>query len=247
VIDFGSAAPFLIEQVGDAFLSWISVGSDWGMLVMETPGSVTRFAFEIHSADAARREEAARQIWLRFADRLRGLVRSRLDPRILRRASEDDVVQSLFASFFTAPPDPSGPPRSRADLWRLLVHFAICKVANTAERHYAQRRDVRRTQPIDTTPAQGFARKELELEDPHWISPADAAVAREEFDRLRNLVPDDLRPVFDLRLEGHTNAEIARRISRVERTVELKLRAIRGLLVPHLDLSVNRIVKEREV
>ena len=37
-----------------------------------------------------------------------------------------------------------------------------------------------------------------------------------------------------LRLEGYTNAEIAAQIGRVERTVELKLRTIRGLLAPHL-------------
>jgi RNA polymerase sigma-70 factor (ECF subfamily) len=186
----------------------------------------------MHSPDAARREEAARQIWLRFAGRLRGLMRSRLDPRILRRAGEDDVLQSLFASFFTAPPDPGGPPRSRADLWRLLVHFTLCKVVNTAKYHRAQRRDVRRERLLSDTPDDGF--RPVEPEDPRWISPEDEVLAREEFDRLRNLVPDDLRPVFDLRLEGSTNAEIARQINRVERTVELKLRAIRGVLEPHL-------------
>jgi RNA polymerase sigma-70 factor (ECF subfamily) len=187
----------------------------------------------MHSPDAARREEAARQIWLRFAARLRGLVRRRLDPRILRRAGEDDVLQSLFASFFTAPPDPNGPPRSRADLWRLLVHFALCKVVNTAEYHRAQRRDVRRERLLSDTPDDGFT--PAEPEDPRWIGPEDEAAAREEFDRLRNLVPDDLRPVFDLRLEGYTSAEIARQINRVERTVALKLRAIRGVLEPHLE------------
>jgi DNA-directed RNA polymerase specialized sigma24 family protein len=203
---------------------------------MTTEGSLTRWAHELHAPDAARREAAARQIWLRFSARLRDLVRHRLDPQIRRRASADDVLQSLFASFFTAPPGPAGPPRSRADLWRLLVHFTICKVANTAERHRAQRRDVRRERPLDAADAaaERFPPTEHEPEDPRWMSPEDEAVAREEFDRLRAVVPDDLRPVLDLRLEGYTNAEIARQINRVERTVELKLRAIRGLLAPHL-------------
>jgi RNA polymerase sigma-70 factor (ECF subfamily) len=198
----------------------------------DTPGSLTRYAQDMHSPDAARREEAARQIWLRFASRLRAVVRQRLAPDVLRRAGEDDVLQSLFASFFAAPAGSAGPPQSRADLWRLLVHFALCKVVNTAEYHRAQRRDVRRERLLSDTPDDGFT--PAEPEDPRWIGPDDEAAAREEFDRLRNLVPDDLRPVFDLRLEGYTNAEIARRINRVERTVELKLRAIRGVLAPHL-------------
>jgi len=203
---------------------------------MDTPGSLTRFAFDLHSPDAALREEAARQIWLRFAERLRGVVRRRLDPRILRRTGEDDVLQSLFASFFTAPPGASGPPRSRADLWRLLVHFTMCKVANTAQHHRAQRRDFRRDQQLEKGGGGGGEDAgPIELEDPRWLSPEDAALAREQFDRLRATLPEDLRPVFDLRLEGYTNAEIAAQIQRVERTVELKMRAIRGLLERHVE------------
>jgi RNA polymerase sigma-70 factor (ECF subfamily) len=206
---------------------------------MENPGSVTRYAFEMHSPDAARREEAARQLWLRFAERLRGVVRRRVDPRILRRSSEDDVLQSLFASFFTAPPGPGGPPRSRADLWRLLVHITLCKVANTVDRHFAAKRDVRRESGLAKARPEGFGDGDAvaQIEDPRWIDPQDAALAREEYERLRAVIPDDLRLVFDLRLEGYTNAEIAQQINRVERTVELKLQAIRGVLAPHLDLD----------
>src|SRR6476660_5298395 len=115
---------------------------------MDTPGSLTRFAFDLHSPDAALREEAARQIWTRFAGRLRAVVRRRLDPRILRRAGEDDVLQALFASFFAAKPGPAGPPPSRADLWRLLVHFTVRKVASTADHHRARRRDLGRDRPL---------------------------------------------------------------------------------------------------
>jgi DNA-directed RNA polymerase specialized sigma24 family protein len=66
---------------------------------------------------------------------------------------------------------------------------------------------------------------------------ADVFALLEEFARLRDGLPEDLRPVFDMRLEGYTNAEIAARLGRVERTVELKLQAIRGLLGPHLGMG----------
>jgi RNA polymerase sigma-70 factor (ECF subfamily) len=202
--------------------------------MMDSQGSLTRCAHEMHSPDARRRDEAARRIWLRFAGRLEALVRRRLDPRIRRRAGAEDVVQSLFASFFAAPPGPAGPPRSRADLWMLLVHFTRCKVANTAERHRARRRDVRRDRPLgDAATERSDA---AGPEDPRWVSPEDEAVAREELARLCAALPEDLRPVFELRLQGYTNAEIARQINRVERTVELKLRAIRGLLGPRLGI-----------
>jgi DNA-directed RNA polymerase specialized sigma24 family protein len=194
---------------------------------MTDDGSLTRYARDLHAPDTALRQEAARQLWTRFAGRLRGVVRRRLDPRILRKAGgESDVLQSVFAGFFAAPPGPDGPPRSRDDLWRLLVHFTLCKVANTAHHHRAARRDVRRVQPLGDFDA-----------DPGVLGPEAEAVARDEFDRLLALLPEDLQRVLALRLGGYTIAEIAARLGRVDRTVELKLRAIRGLLAPHLRLA----------
>jgi DNA-directed RNA polymerase specialized sigma24 family protein len=198
---------------------------------------LTRYAREMHSPDPRLREEAARQIWERFSERLAAEVRRRLDPRVLRREGADAVVQSLFASFFGAAPGPAGMPRDRAQLWRLLVHFTVCKVANTAARHRAARRDVRREVllgDLETDPPRSAALR-FELEDRRGRDPSDEAIARMEFTRLLCLLPDDLREVYVLRLQGATNAEIAAAIGRVERTVELKMKTIRALLRPHLE------------
>lgn len=118
-------------------------------IAVSDTGSVTRCAHDLQSPDPRRREEAARQIWLRFADRLQALVGRRLDPRLRRRVGADDLAQSLFGSFFAASPGPNGPPRCREDLWRLLVHFALCKIAGARDRHFARRRDVRRECSMD--------------------------------------------------------------------------------------------------
>jgi RNA polymerase sigma-70 factor (ECF subfamily) len=203
---------------------------------METYGSLTGWAHDLYSPDACRREEAARQLWLRFADRLGVVVSRRLNARILRRVGVDDVLQSLFGDFFAAPPGPAGPPRSRTELWRLLICFTMRKVANTANHHQAQRRDVRRDRPLAGFAADesGSSRGRAELEDSRALSPEDEAMARDEFDRLLAVLPYDLKQVFALRLEGYTNAEIARQLDRVERTIELKLKTIRGLLRPYV-------------
>jgi DNA-directed RNA polymerase specialized sigma24 family protein len=200
--------------------------------------SLTRFGLELHSPDLARREEAARQLWLQFADRLSAVVRSRLDPRLARQAGVEDVVQSIFASFFAAAPGPNGPPRSREDLWRLLVHFTMCKVANTVDRLRAQRRDVFRERPM------AGPKSEAGMPEPadfRLAGPEAEAIAREEFARLLAVLPEDLQEVFALKIEGWSNAEIAAEIGRVERTVELKMRTIRGLLQPHLDPAARVI------
>jgi DNA-directed RNA polymerase specialized sigma24 family protein len=198
-------------------------------------GSLTHIARDLYAPEAARREEAALQIWLRFSERLAAEVRRRLDARVLRRAGAEDLVQSLLASFFAAAPGPMGPPRNRGELWRRLVHFTICKVAKTAEHHRARCRDVRREVAPGGTAADGTRPTAFEPQDHRVLDPADQAAARAEFDRLLGVLPEDLRQVLVMRLEGHTNAEIAARFGRVERTVELKLKAIRGLLRPHLE------------
>jgi RNA polymerase sigma-70 factor (ECF subfamily) len=199
--------------------------------------SLNRYLRDLHSPDVQRREEAARQIWLRFAERLTAVVRRRLNSRILRHAGVDDVLQSLFASFFAAAPGTNGPPRNSAELWNLLVCFTMRKVANTAHHYQAQRRDIRREWPLvnrtthDMAAGPGWA----EPVDFRSLSPEDEAIAHDEFDRLLGVLPEDLKQVFAMRLEGYTNAEIAARIGRVERTVELKMRVIRGLLRPYVE------------
>jgi DNA-directed RNA polymerase specialized sigma24 family protein len=60
-------------------------------------------------------------------------------------------------------------------------------------------------------------------------SPEFAVQVAEEFQALLEALPDeDLRLVARLRVEGHTNAEIARRLRCSERSVERKLALIRG-------------------
>jgi RNA polymerase sigma factor (sigma-70 family) len=209
---------------------------------MGAEGSLTRFGRELYSSDAPRREEAARQLWLRFSGRLEAEVRHRLDARIIRRAGMEDVLQSLFAGFFAAAPGPDGPPRNRAELWRLLVHFTMCKVANTADYHRAKRRDLRREVALGDikSDANESAPRLSEPENFRELDPGDEAIARMEFVRLLDLLPDDLREVFVMRLEGYTNAQIAAQIGRVERTVELRMRTIRALLRPHLECGSHR-------
>jgi RNA polymerase sigma factor (sigma-70 family) len=203
-------------------------------MAQQIAGSVTRDAAALRSADPAVRQQAARRIWERFEPRLLELVRRRLNPRLRVRADEEDIVQSLFQSFFAAPQDEHGSlPEDRDGLWRLLVWLAMCKVANTAHRHQALRRDFRR-EDVPWKAAElcsaNLASWMAEVEDRAALPPQDAVIFQDEFERLLGLLPEDLQQIFVWRLEGHTNAEIGNAINRTERTVELKMRIIRKTL-----------------
>jgi DNA-directed RNA polymerase specialized sigma24 family protein len=54
------------------------------------------------------------------------------------------------------------------------------------------------------------------------------AITAEEYRRLMVLLNDDrLRQIAQCKLEGYTNAEIARRLGLTSRSIERKLRSIR--------------------
>lgn len=197
-------------------------------------GSITRDAADLHSPDPLDRERAARRIWVRLEPRLLKLVRRRLNSRIRVRTDEDDIIQSMFKSFFAVAHDGDRAlPADRDELWRLLVWMAMCKIANTAHKHQALRRDVRREDPSVGSPRPSgskLASWMAELEDRDSRSPEEAVIFHEEFDRLLGKLPEQLQQIFVWKLQDHTNAEIGRMINRTERTVELKMQIIRKTL-----------------
>jgi len=197
-------------------------------------GSITRDAADLRSPDPLVRERAARQIWVRFEPRLLELVRRRLNPRIPVRADEDDTVQSMFKSFFAIGHDGHRAlPADREELWRLLVWMAMCKIANTAHRQHSFRRDVGREDPPVGLPELSGSKLAgwlAELKDRDSLTPQEAAVFHEEFDRLLGKLPEQLQQIFVWKLQGHSTAEIGRMITRTERTVELKMQIIRKTL-----------------
>ena len=196
-------------------------------------GSVTRDAADLRSPDLLVREQAARRIWERFEPRLLDLVKRRLNPKIRVREDEHDVLQSMFKSFFGMQPGHDKPPlASRGELWKFLVWMAMCKVANAANKHQAHRRDVRREQPLGLPDFSDplLASWMAEVSDRGRLSPEEAAISREEFDRLLLQLAEPLQQIFVWRLQGYTNSEIARMINRTERTVELKMKIIRKTL-----------------
>jgi RNA polymerase sigma-70 factor (ECF subfamily) len=204
-----------------------------GEASMSSIGSLTLCIQHLQSPDGRERDEAARIIWERFATRLQALVRRHLDNRVRRREDEQDILQSMYASFCSGQRAGKTSPASRDELWKLLVRITMCKVVNTAHRHLAARRDVRRERGGSERAGSGaaaFPRWMLDHVDRAQPSPEDKVVVIEEIDRLLRGLPEDLRRIVLWKLDGFTNAEIACMIGRTVRCVELKMQWIRKKL-----------------
>jgi RNA polymerase sigma-70 factor (ECF subfamily) len=172
-------------------------------------------------------QDAATQIYLRYAHRLWALARANCGQDLAWRFDADDIVQSVFRSFFRGASTGGYDVATGEDLWRLLLVIALNKIRAQGAFHRAAKRDVRRTvgdngleevqEPVHRNDGEAYATLLL--------------VIREALQHL----PDISRRIVELRIDGHEVAEIARQTGRAKRTVERNLHEFRKHLAALLE------------
>src|SRR5207249_4842300 len=92
--------------------------------------------------------DAATQVFNRFANRLIELARRRLNPQIRQKLDPEDVLQSVFRSFFAhqAAGQVTG-LESWDNLWAWLVVITMRKCGRRIEYFHSASRDVQRELP----------------------------------------------------------------------------------------------------
>jgi DNA-directed RNA polymerase specialized sigma24 family protein len=192
---------------------------------MSSQGSVTRWLGPIQDGDPA----AAQQLWERYFPRLVGLARKKLQSSPRRAADEEDVALSAFDSFCRNARRGMFPQLSDRDsLWRLLVVITARKAGHLLRDEGRQKRVGR----ARAAPPAGGGAGEVTIEQivSREPSPEFATVVAEECRRLLSLLGhDQLRTVALLKMEGYTNAEIARVLDYTVRSIKRKLQLIRAL------------------
>ena len=88
--------------------------------------------------------QAAEEIFHRFARRLIGLARSRLEPAIRQKVDPEDVMASVFKSFFLRHAGGQFELDDWDGLWSLLTVITLRKCGHKVEHFRAARRDVKR-------------------------------------------------------------------------------------------------------
>jgi RNA polymerase sigma-70 factor (ECF subfamily) len=177
-------------------------------------------------------QDAAREVYHHFARRLIGLARERLGARLRAQVDPEDVVNSVFKSFFLRQAKGDFDLDNWDDLWTLLFVITLRKCGHQVEYFHAQRRDVRRQ--VSATP-------DSDSSDPHLVAfareptPQEALELAETVEALmRDLRPRE-RQVLEMTLQGgHSTAEISAAVQRTEHFVRLVLRRIRKTLQERL-------------
>jgi DNA-directed RNA polymerase specialized sigma24 family protein len=197
---------------------------------MTSTGTVTHWIAQLKAGDHA----AAQQLWEGYFLRLVGLARKRLQGAPRRTADEEDVALSAFDSFCRGAANGRFPRLlDRDDLWQLLVMITARKAVDLVQHERRQKRGGgavldEAALPGPADPSHGAAG--LEQVVGTGPTPEFAAQVAEQCQRLLGLLDDpSLRAVALGKMEGDTNEEIAARLGCGLRTVERKLRRIRGI------------------
>ncbi|MEL6109893.1 MAG: ECF-type sigma factor [Planctomycetota bacterium] len=169
---------------------------------------------------------AANQLWQHYFERLVRAVRGRLYGLNRAVSDEEDIALAVFNSFYDAAERGRFPDlRDRDDLWQLLLTMAARKVIDKRRRDGRDRRGggVRITSIERGNDGAMIADAIGDEPSPEMVLMMQESV--EQF--FSHLGVGQLRDLAGAKLEGHTNAEIAKRFGCSERTIERRLHLIR--------------------
>ena len=161
-------------------------------------------------------EQAAAELFDRYVDRLQALARQRLSPKLARRLDPEDVVQSVYRSFFHHARDGRYRISESGDLWRLLAAITVNKVRNQAKHHAAAKRTTAAERSCARSGSILGIPPEAMTEAP---SPVEANVLVEAMEDAMARLPSEYHRILQMQLQGRSAAEIAGEISCSERKV----------------------------
>lgn len=156
----------------------------------------------------------------RFGDRLLRLARSRMPDRLQRRIDPEDIVQSVFRSFFSRHQSGQFNFNEVPDIWRLLAAITYRKVQRAVRHHGRQQRDFRREASFEASPSLAYD-----------VAPTASSVLMlmELLDQILQQLPQTHQRIIQLRMEDHTIAEIAEQVNVSTRTVLRALKLVRTI------------------
>lgn len=185
---------------------------------MDSSASVTAWIADLKAGEA----NAAEQLWERYFHRLVGFARRKLAASPRRAADEEDVALSAFKSLCLGAADGRFPELSdRDNLWPLLVVLTSHKAHDHLKAEGRKKRGGGRS---TTAAADAKAIEALLSREP---SPEFATQMAEFCESLLGRLDEQHRKIAELKLEGHSNHEIAERLRCGLRTVERRLELIR--------------------
>lgn len=165
-------------------------------------------------------EGILREFHQKFGPMLHGIADSRLAPSMRSRFDADDVVQSVFRTFFRRAQVGYFKFEDNQRLWNLMCAITLTKLREKARFHTRQSRSVKREQSVADAGEAASTRSEIASSQP---TPADNVEFADAFEALLSSLDEAEQKLVDLKLQDLTNDEVAEALGVSERTVRRML------------------------
>lgn len=167
--------------------------------------------------------DAEAEIHQAFVDRLVRLASQRINQRFQAKIDPEEVVQSVFVSFFQRNAAGAFKFNDWNDLWCLLVKITVRKCSTRVSGFMTAKRDV----SVERSPESKTHESSMVLRssDPN---PQEIAIFNESLDQLFDLLTPLQQEIVTLRLQGCSKVEISQKIGRAERTVYRALNQVQN-------------------
>jgi RNA polymerase sigma-70 factor (ECF subfamily) len=174
--------------------------------------------------------EAAREVFDRYSDQVRVVVRHRLPPPLRAQYDSVDFVQSVWASFFDEPARQYTFATPEA-LVKFLARVAHNKVVDQVrQRLGTQKRDLSRERSLDD--AGGHRRPLADKLPVRGPTPSQVAIASELEEHLLAGQPPELRRALEMLRQGHDRREVAAVLGLHPKLLQRVLRELRRKVSP---------------
>lgn len=165
-------------------------------------------------------DRACHDFWNQYGPMIERLASRRISKGMQRRIGPESVMLSACRTFFRrAQAGEFDLPDAEA-LWRLLCAITVNKVRMKTRYHSSQKRNLAEEVHPETMPdvsGQGQL-------------PEEGVIFEEQLELLLSQFEGDEQKVLELKLEQHTNEEIAEKMGCSERTVRRMMKRIQARL-----------------
>jgi RNA polymerase sigma-70 factor, ECF subfamily len=170
-------------------------------------------------------EDAATTLYLRYADRLQRLANHQVSSELASRVDPEDIVQSVFRTFFRRAADGQYNIADKEDLWKLLLVMSLNKIRSSGTFHNAAKRSSRNTKSL-------INENDSRMDHPNEETPFQ--ILKMTVEEIVRELPEEQHEIIFLRIQGFDIDEIAERSGRAKRSIERILQGFRKRLLKEL-------------
>ena len=164
-------------------------------------------------------DDAATELYVKYADRLQRFATSSTSQQLSRQVDSEDVVQSVFRTFFRRLSEGMFSSPAGDEIWNLFLVLALNKIRQSARFHTRKKRDWRLKAQLADVPELG-----------RDLGEAPFATLQMTIEELLDGLSDTHRRMIEMRIQNFELEEIARETCRSARTVERVLKQFRDRL-----------------